>query len=565
MYEEMIQRLNPKPRFDLRWYKNEDAYSDGDTEDLNINIIAENEPEDYVDEIANNFCWPVYYHLTHTRKNILNWYPFDKEASVLEIGCGIGAITSVLCDRCRDVTAVELSKRRATGALLRCREKENLEIIVGNLNDIEFEKKFDYITLIGVLEYQGSYTETENPYEDFLKKIRSLLKPDGRLLIAIENQYGLKYWCGAREDHTSIPFEGMNQYRISGNKVRTFSKAALEQLVKQSGFKKTFFYYPMPDYKLPTVIYSERCLPKNANMMNAEYYYIPDSRTLVADEKKIYADLIDNNVFDFFANSFFLECTEEGEVGQITFAALNSSRLPEYQVGTRFTKDGKVEKFSMGLENGLNHMCQILENEDNLEKHGISVWKSRLVENMLVSDYCPKRTLEEVVLEAYRKKDIPEILDLFDKVYEEIIKSSDEVREEDNILYTFGIANKENGKNYGPVLKEGYIDMILRNAFVDTDRICWFDQEWILKNVPAKYIISRAIVLFYNSYKELETVLSISVLRDRYGLTDIWDELQALESLFIGVVVDRMHLVESKGFKGDVDADCLKNLQKIIK
>ena len=39
----------------------------------------------------------------------------------------------------------------------------------------------------------------------FLIKIKQLLKPDGKLLIAIENQYGLKYWCGALEDHTGLP------------------------------------------------------------------------------------------------------------------------------------------------------------------------------------------------------------------------------------------------------------------------------------------------------------------------------------------------------------------------
>ena len=92
-----------------------------------------------------------------------------KDSDVLEIGCGMGAVTSVLCDNCKTVTAVELSKRRATATLLRCREKENLEIIVGNLNDIQFDKKFDYITLIGVFEYQGCYTDSDNPYKVFFK------------------------------------------------------------------------------------------------------------------------------------------------------------------------------------------------------------------------------------------------------------------------------------------------------------------------------------------------------------------------------------------------------------
>ena len=130
MYDELIKKLNPKPEFNLKWYNDVDLYSDGDVENKIIQLIAENEPEHYTDAIYNNFSWPTYYHLIHLRKNILNWYDFKKDSDVLEIGCGMGAVTSVLCDNCKTVTAVELSKRRATATLLRCREKENLEIIV---------------------------------------------------------------------------------------------------------------------------------------------------------------------------------------------------------------------------------------------------------------------------------------------------------------------------------------------------------------------------------------------------------------------------------------------------
>ena len=52
----------------------------------------------------------------------------------------------------------------------------NLEIVVGNLNDVSFDKKFDYITLIGVFEYASVYTYSDNPYIDFLNNIKKFLK-----------------------------------------------------------------------------------------------------------------------------------------------------------------------------------------------------------------------------------------------------------------------------------------------------------------------------------------------------------------------------------------------------
>ena len=97
----------------------------------------------------------------------------------------------------------------------------------------------------------------------------------------------------------------MNQYKFTKRGVRTFSKETLNRIIKESGFKKTYFYYPLPDYKLPTVVYSEDYLPQNGNMQNLQCYYVPDKSTLVADEMNMYKDIIDNGVFEFFANSFF--------------------------------------------------------------------------------------------------------------------------------------------------------------------------------------------------------------------------------------------------------------------
>lgn len=565
MYEKYINRLQPKPTFNLKWYQGDDQYSEGDIEDVVLRLIAENEIKDYSKLINENFSWSSYYHLTNLRENILNWYPFEENSSVLEVGCGMGAITNVLCDRCRKVTAVELSRRRATATLLRCREKENLEIIVGNLNDIQFEEKFDYITLIGVFEYQGNYTESENPYIDFLKKIRTLLKPNGKLLIAIENQYGLKYWCGAREDHTGIPFDGINQYDFSDKKVRTFSKTVLEQMVKNCGFSNTFFYYPMPDYKLPTVVYSEKCLPKDSNMLNMNYYYIPDNHTLVAQENKLYHDIIENNVFEFFANSFLLECSESGEVGRVTFASMSNRRLPEYQIATRFTSDQKVEKYALCEHEGQQHIDEIIENEAELKNKGIKIWQSEICNGVIQSAYCKAETAEDALIRKSREKDKQGMEAIFDKLYCQILQSSEKTDWKDNILYScYPDKIKDEGK-YGIILKKGYIDMIPRNAFWLDDEFYWFDQEWKLDNVPANFIIFRAIMHTYNSYPELEKVIPIVELAMRYHLIEAWSDMKLLEQMFECVVLDMEHYSVSSKISSCSGEACAKNINKIMR
>ena len=113
--------------------------------------------------------------------------------------------------------------------------------MVGNFNDVVLKEKYDYITLIGVLEYAGYYTDDEHPFEAFLKKISGYLKEDGKLLIAIENKFGLKYWAGSREDHTGKFFDGLEGYIDTDSKVRTFSKEALKKIITDAGYGKQNF------------------------------------------------------------------------------------------------------------------------------------------------------------------------------------------------------------------------------------------------------------------------------------------------------------------------------------
>lgn len=293
----------------LKHDNHKDIYSDGNVEQEILKIFKSKNSKEIVDNIlVNNPTWPMRYHLSSTRENILNWYDFNPNKTILEIGAGCGAITGVLCNKLKKVVANELSPLRADIISNRYNNYKNLTVLTGNLNNAKLKEKFDYVSLIGVLEYAGKYTHTKNPFTDFLLHVKSFLKKDGTLIIAIENKFGLKYWSGCREDHTGIFFDSIENYQdYSG--IRTFGKHEITKLLKSVGFNKLDFYYPLPDYKLPIEIFSDRYLPTHDhNIRHGLFPYndFSQSREYLFDEKLAMDNIINNKQFPFFSNSFLI-------------------------------------------------------------------------------------------------------------------------------------------------------------------------------------------------------------------------------------------------------------------
>lgn len=286
----------------LSFYKGKDLYSDGDIEDELLNIVQNN--DDYMEILKNDNRWPILYHLSPIRENLLEWYDYDKNGSVLEIGAGCGAVTGVFCRKTSRVVGIELSKRRSMINATRNAKYGNLEIIVGNFEDIQIKEKFDYVSLIGVLEYSSLYINCESPFEDMVKRAKGFLKDDGKLIIAIENKMGLKYLAGATEDHTGVPFDGVNNYE-NIDYVKTLSKPEIIDLLRNAGYKKIEFYYPMPDYKMPNVIYSDNRLPNVGELRNIINVFDRE-RYQTFNEEIVFDQLIKDGLFDYFANSFLI-------------------------------------------------------------------------------------------------------------------------------------------------------------------------------------------------------------------------------------------------------------------
>ena len=236
------------------------AYNDGDEIETRIaNIIRDaHDITTLSTELRQHITdWPSQYHLTSERANIMRPFATSlKDAQVLEIGAGCGAISRFLGECGATVLSLEGSPRRASIARSRTRDLDNVTVLTEKFDQFQCTFQFDVITLIGVLEYANLFTPGDNPALSMLQRVKQLLKPNGKLIIAIENQLGLKYFAGAPEDHFGVPMIGI-EGRYGKNQAQTFGRSALTKLLQQAGFIKSHFLAPFPDYKLPTSIVTE--------------------------------------------------------------------------------------------------------------------------------------------------------------------------------------------------------------------------------------------------------------------------------------------------------------------
>jgi SAM-dependent methyltransferase len=233
----------------------ETSYADGGESAVERAVAAAIDRRVQSVELAAHMVdWPTTYHLSRARTNLLRPFRWRAGLRVLEIGAGCGALTRFLGETGAEVHAIEPAVARARVAALRTSDLSNVRVGVGRLADFTAHAPFDVVLVIGVIEYCERYGQSA---DEFLACVRRLVAPTGVLVLAIENQLGLKYQLGHVEDHVGRPFVGIEGY-LDAEGVRTFSRHRLEKLVEHAGFARQRWLYPFPDYKLPSSIVDAR-------------------------------------------------------------------------------------------------------------------------------------------------------------------------------------------------------------------------------------------------------------------------------------------------------------------
>lgn len=254
--------------------------------------------------------WPRQYHFAPQRADLLRPLSHLLQGTVLEVGAGCGAISRYLGETAREVMSLEGSLRRAAIARSRCRDLKNVEVVCAHAMDFVSMPRFDAVVLVGVLEYSRCFVDAEDPVQAMLAHCRSFLRPGGVLVVAIENQLGLKYLGGAPEDHVNEPFFGIND-RYAKSTVVTFGKQELNRHLRAAGFEGTRFFYPFPDYKIPTTVLTEEGAKNASETMqnvaasfNARTMNLPYNRPF--SEERVWPLLLRNGILADLANSFLV-------------------------------------------------------------------------------------------------------------------------------------------------------------------------------------------------------------------------------------------------------------------
>lgn len=482
-------------------YPGEDYYCDGAVEDEILQIVRDYSPLEYAKVIEEKKSWPVLYHLSPLRENIVEWIPMEADARVLEVGSGCGAITGALSRKAGSVTCVDLSKKRSMINAYRHSECENVTIHVGNFKDIEpdLDTDYDYICLIGVFEYGQSYIGGETPFEDFLEILLRHLSPQGRIVIAIENKYGLKYFAGCREDHLGTYFSGIENY-ASGGGVRTFSRRGLERIFKSCGVKQYGFYYPYPDYKFMTTLYSDAYLPGKGELSNNLRNFDRD-RMVLFDEKSAFDGLVEDGLFSVFANSYL--AVIGGSYDQ-KYVKYSNDRAREYAIRTEISRDSagevSVHKFPVfpeaeehvrGMEVAYRNLLEkYRDGRLDINRCALEQQNGQLCAKFEFVEGTPLSELMDMCLE---RDDLDGFYRYFDEYMERVGYHED-----------FPVAD---------------FDPIFSNILVNGDTWTLIDYEWTFgKTIEMKELAFRAIYC-YILEDEKRNKLNLDSILKRLGIT----------------------------------------------
>lgn len=395
-------------------------------------------------------------------KNLLNWYKFKDNSSILEIFV--------------DKEYLDISKNKM------------------HLKDSDYiEGTYDYIVIINSLHFLNKYfaNETVHTYVDKLKKS---LKNNGHLIIGIQNELSVFNIIGYCKNNYS----------------NSFTNKSINEL--SNGFSNNKIYYPYPDLDNVSEIYTNNTINsiKRSSISNPT----DENIVVVHDEKKLINSFMEMNISQYFASSFLIDLSDDVCENNVDYIKISSNRRTEFQIFTYFDLSHKnVVKRSIYNNNkhldvltenkwssGILHTIKYIKDSDN--------YVCRLLEN---------KDLSTELLENLGNDNFYELVNKFkENVYLnstfKLQKNNDDFNE---VFGTKMCSNKLHWKD------NGNADLTTNNIFIINNND-WIvvDHEWYFNfSMPAEYMVWYSIDYFIKS-NGLDTSIDKKRLYEIIGITN---------------------------------------------
>lgn len=379
--------------------------------------------------VYENMCYETAYQTSKLRENLINWYPFGNNSSVLVASSGAGALIPYLCQHTAKVTVLEADRDNCHIIKRRCRNFQNVTVIQGDFMSYELKENYDYILAIDYIA-KSLRESNEGFLREFLSKGARILKQKGKLLLAVHNALGLRYLNGAFcESEAPRLFDCVKRPDY-------FTKADLEHTFQKAGLKHYRFYYPFPDYAFPRSIYTDASIQSLRFGHHYNDYHL--DRYQFFDEFSMYHKLQDNQVVDRFANSFFVELSaHQLEKDSVIYAKNQYFMDKEYKVVTILYggEQKKAEKKGLTKEAREHlrklYLDSVRLNREAKEFHYIEysydafheTLQMPYIEGVSVSDQLEK-TFRQFVKENGSDEIYREILRTFSDIYGQMKKNA---------------------------------------------------------------------------------------------------------------------------------------------
>ncbi len=527
--------------------------------DEEIQLLLKEYDGDLGHALAENTRLDYLYAISKQRELLLEWYDFDPEEEILQIGADYGAMTGLYRNAVRSVTVLDQEEKALKTVQLRYPDAGNITCVKASLAEFREKmagegRKYKYVIIAGT---------PKGAWEEQIPQARELLKENGMLIVAAANALGMKYWAGSRRE----------EYEIS-------KKRLIELLCGGSAGEGCLrFYYPMPDYRTPITIYSDEYLPKKGDLtrVTPAYDYPPYHMMNMGEG---FDAVCEDGLFDLYANSYLVFWSwdlEQLERNEKIFIKYNKTRREAYQIRTcicqkrkpdpasgderskaagqeetvRRNGDGYhgtgvqpderyVEKAALCLE-GMGHIWSFQEKYQRLSKLHKNI---KMVEpdcqkdrNAVLFPYLKGATWAEQAGQEISRGKLP---------LEALKAAMERLDDQDKSSQSRFVRTGEFMEIFGEGIEEAdltvlekdtaspasNIDILLENILTtDTGDYC-LDYEWVfLFPIPEHFVKYRVLYYFYEQYSSLMGSIGLEQILGAFNImpeqADVYRKMEA--------------------------------------